>query len=113
MAHKKEWEIQSKHPNFSYTTRSLEHKNQGFVRQNFVHTKRAWIMGYKKRQPSSLLRIETVPLIAAIWTSYFLGLPRMESRYPWRLSFITPVYSNDDGDDFDRVEIPGFPQGIL
>ena len=36
-------QIQSYHPNFSHPTRSLEHKNQGFVRQNFGHTKRAWI----------------------------------------------------------------------
>ena len=46
MAHKKVREIQSRNPGFSHPTRSLEHKNQGFVRQNFGHTKRAWIPEY-------------------------------------------------------------------
>ena len=43
MANKKNApQIQSYHPNFSHpTTRSLEHKNQDFVRQNFGHIKRA------------------------------------------------------------------------
>ena len=43
MAHKKVMEIQSRNPSFSHPTRSLEHKNQGFVHQNFGHTRRAWI----------------------------------------------------------------------
>ena len=44
MANKKNvTQIQSYHPNFYNPTRCLEHKNQGFVRQNFGHTKRAWI----------------------------------------------------------------------
>ena len=43
MSHKKVREIQSRNPNFYHPTWSLEHKNQGFVRQNFGHTKRAWI----------------------------------------------------------------------
>ena len=48
MAHKKKIrEIQSRNPSFSHLTRSLEHKNQGFVRQNFGYAKRAWIQEYK------------------------------------------------------------------
>ena len=44
-----------------------------------------------KLDPRVLFKIETVPLMAAIWTWYLFGLPGIESRWSCREFFIIPV----------------------
>ena len=44
-----------------------------------------------KLVPRVLLRMDTVPLMAAVCTAYLLGWPGMHCRYSWREIFIIPV----------------------
>ena len=46
MANKNVREIQSQNPKFTNPTRSMEHKNHGFVRQNFAHANQFGIQEY-------------------------------------------------------------------